>query len=165
MLGDARVVSGYEPVRTGLLRELQQPPEAERAVAADARIRRFAAFVRAHERIDDRLAKLFAKVERHVRHPERVTRLACGDHGLGRAASSLGVWAVGVEPEPERDADRSRQRPQQRDRTVHPAAHRHSNAPRRMRRPENGSNRIRECVNGQSVPTNGGSVEQRKPDQ
>src|SRR5439155_2332943 len=99
ILDDARVVTGGEPVRTRPPRELEQPPEAERPVAANAGIRRLAARIRMHERIDDRLTELVAKVERHVRHPERVTGLACGDDGLGRATGALRVGPFGIEPE------------------------------------------------------------------
>ena len=50
MLRDARVVAGREPVAAGAAREREQLREAEAAVAADARVRRLAARIAAHER-------------------------------------------------------------------------------------------------------------------
>ena len=43
MLDDARVVTGGKAIAAGALRELEQLVEAERAVAANARVRRLAA--------------------------------------------------------------------------------------------------------------------------
>ena len=98
-------------------------------------------------------------------HPERVTGLACGDDGLGRAAGALGVGPVGIEPEPERDADRSRQRPQQRNRTVDAAAHGNSDPPGGMRRPEHGPDRVGERVDGERLATNRRRLEEGEPNQ
>ena len=60
VLGDARVMAGREPVAAGACREREQFGEAEAAVAADARVRRLAARVAAHERRDDCAAELLA---------------------------------------------------------------------------------------------------------
>ena len=89
VLDDPRVVAGPEPRRPGAAREREQLGEAEAAVAAAARVRRLAARVAPDERIDDRAAELLAQIERHVREPARVTRLARRDHRLGRAAGAL----------------------------------------------------------------------------
>ena len=82
VLADARVVTGREPVAPRALREREQLGEAEGAVAANARVRRLAARVPAHEAGDDRLSELLAQVEGHVRQAEPVTRLTRRDHGL-----------------------------------------------------------------------------------
>src|SRR5262249_38650504 len=83
-LDDARVVPGRQDVRTGAEREREQTAEAEGAVAAQARVRRFAAGIATDERINDGAPEVLAQVERHVRHAERVTGLARSDHGLRR---------------------------------------------------------------------------------
>ena len=105
-LDDPRVVTGGERRRTDTAREREQLGEAEAAVAADARVRRLAARVAAHERRHDRTAERLAQVERHVRQAARVTRLARGDHRARRAAGPLRVGPVRVEPQPECHADR-----------------------------------------------------------
>src|SRR5256885_8265254 len=51
---DARVMTGDEALCSRTSRELEQPPEAEMAVAANAGIRRLATRICLHERIDDR---------------------------------------------------------------------------------------------------------------
>src|SRR5206468_11387607 len=104
------------------VREREQLAEAKAPVAADARVRRLAARVAAHERLDDLTPELVTQVESHVWDPEGVTRLACRDHGRGRAARAPGVRAGRVEPEAQRDAHRARQRAQQRDRAAAAAA-------------------------------------------
>src|SRR5581483_9032688 len=58
MLGDARVVTGGKAVAAGALCEREQLVEAERAVAAYARVRRLASCVAVEERGDDRAAEL-----------------------------------------------------------------------------------------------------------
>ena len=107
MLDDARVVARREPGGTDATREGEELGEPEAAVAADARIRRLAAGVTADERLDDRAPKLFAQVERHMRQPEAMARLARGDHRTRRAARAFGVGAVRVEPQPKRHPDRA----------------------------------------------------------
>src|SRR5436190_12569791 len=72
VLDDTGVVAGDEHVGAGAAREREQAPEAERAVAAHAGVRRLAARVPSHERADDRAPEVLAQVERHVRHAERV---------------------------------------------------------------------------------------------
>src|SRR4051794_13770196 len=129
MLDDARVVPGREHVGARMAGEREQPAEAESAVAAHARIRRLAALVAAHERIDDGATEVLAQVERDVRDAERVARLAGRDHRFGRAARPLGVWPVGIEPEAERHPDRVGKRAQEGDGAVDSAAHRDRDAP------------------------------------
>src|SRR5581483_10708046 len=98
-LDDARVMTCRESRRAGALRERKQLGEAEAAVAADARVRRLAARVAAHERLHDRLAERLAQVERDVREPERMARLARRDHRARRATCALGARPSRVEPE------------------------------------------------------------------
>src|SRR5581483_10797801 len=82
---DACVVPGREAGGAGATRERKQLREAEAAVAADARVRRVAARVAAHERLDDGAAERLPQVERHVRQAESVTRLPRRQDGGGRA--------------------------------------------------------------------------------
>ncbi len=67
MLDDARVMARCKPVAAGAGREREQLVEAEAAVAADARVRRVALRIPAHERRDNGGSELFAQVERDVR--------------------------------------------------------------------------------------------------
>src|SRR6185312_1915709 len=92
-LDDPRVVAGRQPLGAGALGEREQLGEAEAAVAADARVRRLAGRVAAHERLDHCAAELLAQVERDVRKPSPVTGRAGRQHGLRRAAGALRVRA------------------------------------------------------------------------
>ncbi len=163
MLDDAGVVPGRKGVRARALREREQPGEAKAAVAMDARIWRLAAFVAANERLDHSTAKLFAQVERHVGDAERVTRRACGKNRIGRAASTLRVGPVGIEPKPQSDADRVRQRLEQRHRAVDSAAHRNRNPSGQPRSPKSRPDRVSERIDRERLPTNGSSLEQSQP--
>ena len=91
VLDDARVVARREAFAARTGREREQLVEAERAVAADARIRRLARGVAVQERGDDRAAELLAQVEGHVRNAEPVAGVARRQHGVGRAAGALGA--------------------------------------------------------------------------
>src|SRR5437868_11373960 len=100
MLDDARVVTGGKAIATGALCKFEQLVEAERAVAANARVRRLTACVAVDERRDDGAAELLAQVERHVRNAEPVTRLPRRDDRLGRAARAFRARPRRIEPEP-----------------------------------------------------------------
>ena len=160
---DPRVVAGRQPLGAGSPREGEELGEAEATVAPGAGVRRLAARVPAHERCDHCAPELLAQVERHVWDAEPVTRLARRDHALGGAAGALGVRAVGVEPEPQRHPDRVWQRPQQRDRAVHAAAHRHGDSARRRRGPEHRPERVRERVHSERLSADGRRLEQGQP--
>jgi hypothetical protein len=160
MLDDPCVVPRRERVGAGAVREGKQPGKAEAAVAVDARVRRFAAFVAAHERLDYRAAKLLPQVEGHVGHAERVARGARSQNGIGGAAGTLGVRPVRIEPEPQSDADRIRQRLQQRDCAVDTAAHRNGNTAGHPRSAKNRPDRVGERIDRKRLPTNGSSLEQ-----
>src|SRR5438093_8446372 len=164
MLDDPGVVPGRECVRTRAMREREQPGEAKAAVAMDAWVGRLAAFVAAHERLDHGAAKLFAQVERHVWNTERMTCRACSKHRIGRAASTLGIGPVRIEPEPESDPDRVRQRLEQRNSTVNAATHRNRNAPNRPRRPKKRTDRTGQTVNRERLAIDRSSLEQGQPD-
>ena len=127
MLDDPGVVPRRKGVCAGAVCERQQPGEAKATVAMDARVGCLAALVAAHERLDHGAPKLVAQVERHVRHAERVTGRASSEDRVGRAASTLSVGPVGIEPEAQSNADRVRQRLEQRHRAVDTAAHRNGN--------------------------------------
>ena len=99
VVDDARVVPGGETPRSDPPREREQLREAEAPVAADARVRRFAARVRGDERLDDREPELLAQVERDVRKPERVARVTRRKDRGRRAAGPLGVRPVRIDPE------------------------------------------------------------------
>ena len=86
---DPRVVAGCEPRSSGAAREREQLRKAETPVAARTGIRRLAPRVPLDERTDDCKAEGFTCVERDVRDAACVTRLARGDHRLGRAAGTL----------------------------------------------------------------------------
>ena len=147
----------------GAAREGEQLGEAEAAVAADARVRRLAARVAAHEGRDDGTAELLAQVERHVRKPEPMARLARGDHRLGRAAGALGVGPV---------RDRARAAASRRPRSA-PAA---SSAtalstppliatatrPASRRGAEDRAERVRERVDRKRLAADRGRLEQRQ---
>src|SRR5438067_7680410 len=100
MLDDARVVTGGKAIATGALCKFEQLVEAERAVAANARVRRLTACVAVDERRDDGAAELLAQVERHVRDAEPVTRLPRRDDRLRRAARAFRARPRRIEPEP-----------------------------------------------------------------
>ena len=161
MFGDARVVARREARGPGAGGEGEQFGEAEAAVAADARVRRLAVGVAGDEGVHDGRAELAPEIERDMRQAEPVARLARGQDGLGRAAGTLGVGAGRVEPEPQRDANRVLPRPQERDGAVHAAAHRHGHALRRVRRGEDGPERVRERVHGEGLTADRGRLEQR----
>ncbi len=165
MLVDTRVVAGGEPVAAGAAGEREQLCEAEAAVAGDARIRRLAARVAAHERRHHCAPELFPEVERDMRQPQPVAGLACGDHRLGRAAGALRVRAVRVEPETKRHADGVRSRTEQRHRTVDAAAHRHRRPSGARLGAEDRSERRRERVDRERLAADGGRLEQRQSGQ
>jgi hypothetical protein len=89
-----------------------------------------------------------------------VTRGARGKDGIGRAAGTLRVGPVRIEPEPQSDADRIRQRLEQRDCAVDTAAHRNGNAPGHPRGTKNGPDRVSERIDCERLPTNGSSLQQ-----
>ena len=165
MLDDARVVARRKPGGAGAPGELEQLREAEAPVAARARIRRLAAGVALDERLHDRPAESLPRVQGDVRNAERMTGLARGDHGLGRAAGALRVGRLRVDPEPERHADRGRPCPQERDRAVHAAAHRDRDPGRIGLGLEDRTDRVRERVDGEPLAADGGSLEQRQADE
>ena len=80
-LDDAGVVAGPESVRPGPRREGDERVEAERAVAAAARVGGLTLRVPVDEGRDDGRAELLAQVERDVRQTELVTGLARGHDG------------------------------------------------------------------------------------
>src|SRR5579885_355150 len=162
---DARVVTGREACRSGPAREGEQLGEAEAAVAADARVRRLAARVAAHERLDDGAPERPAQVERDVRQPERVARLARREHRARRAARALRVRPARVEPEPQRHADRLRPGLEQRDRAVDAAAHADGHALGVGRRAERRAERVRERVDREHLAPDRRGLEQRQPAQ
>ena len=164
-LDDARVVAGPEDVGTGPRGEGDEDVEAERSVAAHARVRRQALRVALDERLDDLGAELLAQIERDVRQPEPVAGLARGDDGVGRAAGALGARAGRVEPEAERDADRVRGRAQQGHGAVDAAAHRDRDPAGPVRGREHGRDRVRERVGGERLAGHGRGLEQREADE
>ena len=126
-LDDPGVVAGREAGGADPPREGEQLGEPEAAVAADARVRRLAPRVAAHERADDGAPEPLAEVEREVRDPEPVAGLARRDDRRGRAAGSIGVRPARVDPEAQRDPDRlvaGLAGAEERDCAVDPAAHR-----------------------------------------
>ncbi len=162
-LDDASVVAGPEPVRTGPRREGKERVEAERAIAAAARVRGLTLRVPVDERRDDGRAELLAQVERDVRQAERVTGLARCHDGRRRAARALRVGAARVEPEAERDADGVRPGAEQGDGAVHAAAHRHRDASGRGRCVKDRGERVRDGVGRQRLARDGGGLEQAEP--
>jgi hypothetical protein len=60
-------MAGRKPLGPGALGEREQLGEAKAPVAADAGVRRQAAGVPAHERLDDGASELLPQVERDVR--------------------------------------------------------------------------------------------------
>ncbi len=164
-LDDTRVVTGREPRGTDPVREREQLVEAEAPVAADARVRRLARRIVTRERLDDGRAELLAEVERDVRDPEAMARLASRDHRRGRAADALARRSVRVDPEAQRHADRALAGREQRDRAVHAAAHR-DGGPRRVgRRAHRGPDRVRERIGGERLPAHRRRLEQRQADE
>ena len=155
-------MTGGEAVAARAIGEGEQLAETERAVAAHARVRRGAVRIPVDERRDDGVAELLAQVERHVRDAETMACLACGDHGLGRAARTLGVGPVGIEPEAKRHADRVRQRAQERDRAVDAAAHRHRRPARLRLGAEDRPERIGERVDRERLAGDRRGLEQRQ---
>ena len=97
-----------------------------------------------------------------MRDAEQVTRLACRDHALGRAAGAFGAGPVGIEPEPQRHADGVRQRAQEGDRAVDSAAHGHGDASGFWLRPEDRPERIRKRVDGERLAADRRRLEQRQ---
>src|SRR5262249_35828883 len=158
----ACVVARREAVAAGAPCEREQLREAEGSVAADARVRGLTACVTLDEGADDRAPELLAQVEGHMREPEPVGRLTGRDDRLGRAARALGVRAVRIEPEPERDADRVASGAQQRDRAVDASAHRDGNAARAGLGAEDGTERVREGVDGERLAADRSRLEQRE---
>ena len=110
MLDHAGVVPGTQLRRPGAGGEREERVEAERPVAARARIRRVPGLVGGDEVGDDGLAELLAQVERDVRQPERMASRPRGRDGVRRAADALRRRSGRVLPEAERDADRIRRR-------------------------------------------------------
>ena len=110
------------------LRECHELVESKRAVAAHARIGSLTGAIRVDERVDDRALELLAEIERHVRDPEAVTRRSRSRDRRRRAAGTLGVRRSGVLPQAKGHADRVLTRATQRDRAIHPAAHRNGDA-------------------------------------
>jgi hypothetical protein len=141
----------------------EQPGKAKAAVAMGARVRRFAAFVAADERLDYSAAKFLAQVERNVRDAERVTCSAGSKHRIGRAAGTFRVRPVGIKPEPQGDTDCVRQGLEQRDSAVDTATHRNRNPAHRPRSPKNRPDRVSERINSKRLPTNRSSLEQSQP--
>ena len=165
MLDDACVMAGCKRVGAGAACEREQPAEAEPAVARNARVRRLAARVAPHERVDNCSAELLAQIERDVRDAEGVARFPGRDHGLGRAAGALGIRPVGVEPEPQGHADRIGQRLQQCDGTVDAAAHRDRDPAGGGRCSKGRPDRIREGIDGKRLPADRSSLHQRQPNE
>ncbi len=164
MLGETSVVTRRETVAAGAPGEREELREAEAAVAPDARVRRLAPLVPAHERRHDRSAKFLTQVEGHMRQAQPVACLARCDHRLGGAACSIGVRPLGVEPEAKRHPDRVPARPEQCDRAVDAAAHRDSGASRLRRGAEDRPERVCERIGRQCLAANRRSLEQCEPD-
>ena len=125
---DPGVVPRRDPGGAQPVGDLRDRREAERAVAAHAGVGGAPAGVRRHEVVDDRPPEAVTQVDRQVRDAEGVARPARGSHRVGRAAGPLGVRRVRVDPQPKRHADGHHpriERLRERDRGVHPAAHRH----------------------------------------
>ena len=102
---ESRVVPGREAFGAERVCRLRQQRDAEVAVAGRARVGRAPGLVVVEERLHDDLAEAVARVERDVRHPERVAGCPRAPHGLGRAAGARSVGCVGIDPEAQRDAD------------------------------------------------------------
>ena len=117
------------------------------------------------ERPHDGGAELLAEVERDVREPEPMARLARRDHGGGRAARALGARAGGIEPEPQGDADRVRSGAQERHRTVDAAAHRDGDPSRGGRGGERRRDRIRKRIRSERLAGHRCRLEQREADE
>ena len=91
-----------------------------------------------------------------------MARLARCDDRLRRAARALRTRPRRIEPQTERHADGVRQRAQQRDGAVDAAAHRDRGASRRTLRAEDGTERVRERVDGERLARHGRGLEQRQ---
>ena len=98
-LDEAGVVAGGEPPGARAPRERDQLAEAERAVAAGARVWRLTAGVPGDEGPHDRLAKPLAEIERHVRQTSVVAGPTRGYDALARAAGAARVGAGRILPE------------------------------------------------------------------
>jgi hypothetical protein len=165
VLDDSRVVARRQLRRTGTPREREQLRKAKAPVAARARVGRLPAGVGVDERLDDRGAERFARVQRHVWQAEPVARLARRDHRLRRAARPLGGRCLRIDPEPKRDADRTRARMQQGHGAVDAAAHRDRHAPGIRRSREDRADRVRKRVDDESLTGHGSRFQQRQPDE
>ena len=97
-----------------------------------------------------------------MRDAEPVARLARCDDRLRGAARALRARPSRIEPQTERHADRVRQRAQQRDGAVDAAAHRDGGASRRTLRAEDGTERVRERVDGERLAGHCCGLEQRQ---
>ena len=95
---------------------------------------------------------------------ERMTCRPCSKDRIGRAASTLGIGPVRIEPEPESDPDRVRERLEQRNSTVDAATHSDSNATGRSWRSERRPDRVGQGVDSERLSTDGSSLEQGQPD-
>ena len=138
-LHDPRVVARGDPRRPDRVRDGRDRREAELAVAPDARVRREAGRVGAHEVVDDRPPEALAEVDRQMGDAQRMAGIARGAHGLWRAARPLAVGRHRVDPQPQRHADRSHSRLHrlgERHGRVDPAAHGHDDAARDGRQPD-----------------------------
>ncbi|HEY8726129.1 MAG TPA: hypothetical protein VIL91_05440 [Gaiellaceae bacterium] len=93
-----------------------------------------------------------------------MTRRACSKDRIGRAAGSLGIGPVRIEPEPQSDTDRIRQRLEECDSRVDTATHRNRNPSDRPRSPKNGPDRVSKRIDSERLPTNRSSFEQGQPD-
>ena len=162
-LDDPRVVPRPQHVAPGARGEGHELVEPEAPVAAHARVGREAGGVPVDERLHDRRAEPFAEVERGVRQPEPVARLARGDHGCGRAADALGARPRRVEPQAQRHPDRVRRRPEQRDGAVDAAAHGDRNPAGVGSGREDRADRIRERVRGEDVARHRRGLEEGEP--
>ena len=145
---DAGVVAGCEAGRSGTFGERKQFGESERSVASDARVRRLAASVAADEGGHDRAPELVAKIERHVRQAQAVTRLARCEHGAGGAARALAVGPSRIDPQAQRHTYGVRARAQQRNRAVYAAAHGDSDSVLIRSRAKDRRDRVCERVDG-----------------
>ena len=175
-LHDLRVVARGDPRRPDRVRDGRDRREAELTVAPDARVRREAGRVGAHEVVDDRPPEALAEVDRQMGDAQRMAGIARGAHGLWRAARPLAVGRHRVDPQPQRHADRSHSRLHrlgERHGRVDPAAHGHDDAARdgrqagpapRPRRGPSGGRRPRAwCTRGSRRPSRYARQALRRP--
>jgi len=166
VLAKTGVVAGGEPGRADSLREGEQRAEAEATVAAHARVRRLAARVAADERLDDSLAEGLAEIERDVREPEGLARLARRDHRGRRAAHTLGLLPGRIGPEAKRDPDRlvaGIAHAKECDGAVDAAAHRDGDAAFVWSRRDGCTERVVKRIRSETLAGNRCSVEERTP--